>query len=77
MMQIRDKFNTNEGLCFIQQYFINQGLKKFGEAGKAGVDKELKQMLMTNCFTPDADGEMNSFQKHQVRYFPFMIHPIH
>ena len=42
MMQIKAKFNTDEGLCFMQQYYINQGLKKFGNAGKDAVNKELK-----------------------------------
>jgi len=67
MMQIRDKFNTNEGLCFIQQYYINQGLKKFGEAGKAGVDKELKQMLMRNCFTPEFVKDMTESERKKAQ----------
>ncbi|CAJ1953560.1 unnamed protein product, partial [Cylindrotheca closterium] len=40
MMQIKAKFDTDEGLNFIQQYYINQGQKKFGDDGKDAVDKE-------------------------------------
>ncbi|CAJ1962202.1 unnamed protein product [Cylindrotheca closterium] len=50
MMQIKAKFNTDEGLNSIQQYDINQGLKKFGDDGKDAVDKELRQMLLRDCF---------------------------
>ncbi|CAJ1935845.1 unnamed protein product [Cylindrotheca closterium] len=52
MMQIKAKFDTDEGLNFIQQYYTNQGLKKFGHDGKDAVDKELRQLLLRNCFTP-------------------------
>ncbi|CAJ1947512.1 unnamed protein product [Cylindrotheca closterium] len=52
MMQIKAKFDTDEGLNFIQQYYINQGLKKFGDDGKDAADKELRQMLLRDCFTP-------------------------
>ena len=57
MMQIRDKFNTNEGLCFIQQYYINQGLKKFGEAIKFKNQKQKTCKLfftnnIKNCTSP-------------------------
>ncbi|CAJ1956240.1 unnamed protein product [Cylindrotheca closterium] len=52
MMQIKAKFDTDKGLNFIQQYYINQGLKKFGDDGKDAVDKELRQMLLRDCFTP-------------------------
>ncbi|CAJ1962810.1 unnamed protein product [Cylindrotheca closterium] len=51
MMQIKAKFDSDEGLNFIQQYYINQGLKKFGDDGKGAVDKELRQMLLRDCFT--------------------------
>ncbi|CAJ1935801.1 unnamed protein product [Cylindrotheca closterium] len=52
MMQIKAKFDTDEGLNFIQQYYINQGLKKFCDDGKDAVGKELRQMHMRDCFTP-------------------------
>ena len=75
MMQIRDKFNsgTNEGLCFIQQYYINQGLKKFVEAGKAGADKELKQMLMRNCFTPKFVKDMTESERKKAQVAMMLI----
>ena len=53
MMQIRDKFNTsNKGTMFLQQYYLNKGLKVFGEQGKTGVNKELDQMIKRSCFCP-------------------------
>ncbi|CAJ1928456.1 unnamed protein product, partial [Cylindrotheca closterium] len=52
MMQIKVKFDTDEGLNFIQQYYINQGLKKFGDDGNDAVDMESRQMLLRDCFTP-------------------------
>ncbi|CAJ1938813.1 unnamed protein product, partial [Cylindrotheca closterium] len=54
MMQIKAKYDTDKGLNFIQQYYINQGLKKFGDDGKDAVDKELRQMLLRDCFTPES-----------------------
>ena len=53
MMQIKDKFQTNNGLQFIQQFYLNKGLKIFGDRGVAGVDKELKQLLKRQCFRPE------------------------
>ncbi|CAJ1945852.1 unnamed protein product [Cylindrotheca closterium] len=52
MMQIKAKFDTDEGLNFIQQYYRNQGQKKFGDDGKDAVNKELRQMLLRDRFTP-------------------------
>jgi len=53
MMQIKDKFRTEVGAQFIQQYYLNKGLKVFGDRGVAGVNKELKQLLQRNCFRPE------------------------
>ena len=54
MMQIRDKFTTKKGVQFIQQYYLNKGLKIFGEEGKAAVSKELEQLLRRQCFRPES-----------------------
>ncbi|CAJ1959418.1 unnamed protein product [Cylindrotheca closterium] len=54
------KFDTDESLNFIQQYYINQGLKKFGDDGKDAVDKELRQMLVRDCFTPEFVKDMTA-----------------
>ncbi|CAJ1938505.1 unnamed protein product [Cylindrotheca closterium] len=62
MMQIKAKFDTDEGLNFIQQYYINQGLRKFGDDGKDAVNKELRQMLLRDCFTPEFVKDMTITQ---------------
>ncbi|CAJ1960245.1 unnamed protein product [Cylindrotheca closterium] len=63
MMQIKAKFKTDKGLNFIQQYYINQGLKKFGDDGKDTVDKELRQMLLRDCFTPKFVKDMTASEQ--------------
>ncbi|CAJ1929599.1 unnamed protein product [Cylindrotheca closterium] len=60
MLQIKAKFDTDKGLNFIQQCYINQGLKKFGDDGKDAVDKELRQMLLRDCFTPEFVKDMTA-----------------
>ncbi|CAJ1959265.1 unnamed protein product [Cylindrotheca closterium] len=63
MMQIKAKFDTDEGLNFIQQDYINQGLKKFGDDGKDAVDKELRKMLLRDCFTPEFVKDMTASER--------------
>ena len=53
MIQIKEKFQTEKGYQFIQQYYLNKGLKIFGDRGKTGVDKELQQLLKRQCFRPE------------------------
>lgn len=53
MIQIKEKFQTEKGFQFIQQYYLNKGLKIFGDRGKTGVDKELRQLLQRQCFRPE------------------------
>ncbi|CAJ1959768.1 unnamed protein product [Cylindrotheca closterium] len=67
MMKIKAKFDTEEGLNFIQQYYINQGLKKFGDDGKDVVDKELRQMLLRDCFTPKFVRDMTASERKKTR----------
>ncbi|CAJ1931612.1 unnamed protein product [Cylindrotheca closterium] len=67
MMKIKAKFDTEEGLNFIQQYYINQGLKKFGDDGKDAVDKELRQMLLRDCFTPKFVRDMTASEQKKTR----------
>ncbi|CAJ1967310.1 unnamed protein product [Cylindrotheca closterium] len=66
MMQIKTKFDTDEGLNFIQQYYINQGLKKFGDDGKDAVDKESGQMLLRDCFTPEFVKDMTASEQKKA-----------
>ncbi|CAJ1945741.1 unnamed protein product [Cylindrotheca closterium] len=67
MMQIKAKFDTDEGLNFIQQYYINQGLKKFGDDGKDAVDKELRQMLLRDFFTPEFVKDMTASERKKAQ----------
>ncbi|CAJ1954026.1 unnamed protein product [Cylindrotheca closterium] len=67
MMQIKAMFDTDEGLNFIQQYYINQGLKKFGDDGKDAVDEELRQMLLRDCFTPEFVKDMTASERKKAR----------
>ncbi|CAJ1943999.1 unnamed protein product [Cylindrotheca closterium] len=67
MMQIKAKFDTDEGLNFIQQYYINQGLKKSGDDGKDVVDKELRQMLLRDCFTPKFVKDMTASEQKKAQ----------
>ncbi|CAJ1958387.1 unnamed protein product, partial [Cylindrotheca closterium] len=68
MMQIKAKFDTDEGLNFIQQYYINnQGLKKFGDDEKDAVDKELRQMLLIDCFTPKFVKDMTASERKKAQ----------
>ncbi|CAJ1937056.1 unnamed protein product, partial [Cylindrotheca closterium] len=67
MMQIKAKFDTDEGLNFIQQYYINQALKKFGDDGKDAVDKELRQMLLRDCFTPEFVKDMTASERKKAQ----------
>ncbi|CAJ1938751.1 unnamed protein product [Cylindrotheca closterium] len=67
MMQIKAKFDTDEGLNFIQQYYINQGLRQFGDDGKDAVDKELRQMLLRDCFTPEFVKDMAASEQKKAQ----------
>ncbi|CAJ1943974.1 unnamed protein product, partial [Cylindrotheca closterium] len=64
---IKAKFDTDEGLNFIHQYYINQGLKKFGDDGKDAVDKELRQMLLRDCFTPEFVKDMTASEQKKAQ----------
>ena len=61
-MQIRDKFNMEEGVQFIQQHYLNKGLKIFGEDGKEAVKTELRQLLKRNCFAPRSIKDLTQTQ---------------
>ncbi|CAJ1935271.1 unnamed protein product [Cylindrotheca closterium] len=67
MMQIKAKFDTDEGLNFIQQYYINQGLKKFGDDGKDAMDTELRKMLLRDCFTRKFVKDMTASEQKKAQ----------
>ena len=67
MMQIKDKFRTEKGAQYIQQYYLNKGLKIFGDRGVAGVDKELRQLLQRKCFEPTEVKNLSQQQKDRAQ----------
>ena len=56
-----DHFNTHTS--FAQQYLLQEGLKRFGEKGRAAVMKEVKQLHDRVCFTPIKLHEMSREEK--------------
>ncbi|CAJ1940182.1 unnamed protein product [Cylindrotheca closterium] len=48
-------------------YYINQGLKKFGDDGKDAVDKELRQMLLRDCFTPEFVKDVTASERKKAQ----------
>lgn len=54
--------NTKQGV-YVQQYTLNKGLKKFGEAGRAAASKEMKQLHNRECFRPLQVNEMTTDEK--------------
>ena len=51
MHEIKNRVNR-EGASFIQQYYLNKGLKKFGDSGKSAAIKERDQLVQRNCWAP-------------------------
>ncbi|CAJ1955006.1 unnamed protein product [Cylindrotheca closterium] len=62
MMQIKAKFETDKGLNFIQQYYINQG-----DDGKDAVFKGLRQMLLRDSFTPEFVKDMTASERKKAQ----------
>ncbi|CAJ1956178.1 unnamed protein product [Cylindrotheca closterium] len=56
IQQIRDGvnggINGQDGVLFIQQYYLNKGLKICKEQGKDAAIKELDQLIKRSCWTP-------------------------
>ncbi|CAJ1940964.1 unnamed protein product [Cylindrotheca closterium] len=54
IQQIRDGVNGGidgqDGVLFIQQYYLNKGLKIFKERGKDTAMKELDQLIKRSCW---------------------------
>jgi hypothetical protein len=67
MMQIRDKFKTNAGMQFMQQHYLNKGLKIFGDEGQEAVDAELEQLLKRNCFAPEYIGNLTDQERERAQ----------
>jgi len=56
----------NQGFSFIQQYFLDKGLRKFGDRGHAAAYKEVKQLNNRDTFKPLAIGEMTPQEKRKA-----------
>ncbi|CAJ1944703.1 unnamed protein product [Cylindrotheca closterium] len=66
MQQICDEVYTRDGVSFIQQYYLNKGLKIFKERGKEAALKELDQLIKRSCWTPISIGELTESKKRKA-----------
>ncbi|CAJ1945755.1 unnamed protein product [Cylindrotheca closterium] len=66
MQQICDEVYTRDGVSFIQQYYLNKGLKIFKEWGKEAALKELDQLIKRSCWTPISNGELTESEKRKA-----------
>ena len=55
-----------QGFSFIQQYFLDKGLKKFGNRGHAAAYKEVRQLNNRDTFKPLAIREMTPQEKRKA-----------
>ncbi|CAJ1933986.1 unnamed protein product [Cylindrotheca closterium] len=66
MQQIKDKVQ-NEGVSFIQQYYLNKGLKLFKDEGNKAVMKELDQLIQRECWEPIHVEDMTDLEKRRAQ----------
>ena len=66
MMQIRDNIYCGDGVSYIQQYYLNKGLKIFKERGKDAAMKELDQLIKRSCWTPRRISELKESEKRKA-----------
>ncbi len=53
MEEISERIDSkDQGVSFGQQFFLNKGLKQFGNKGRDAVWKELDQLDTCACFDP-------------------------
>ncbi|CAJ1945713.1 unnamed protein product [Cylindrotheca closterium] len=64
MQQIKDKVQ-NEGVSFIQQYYLNKGLKLFKDEGNKAVMKELDQLIQRECWEPIHVEDMTDLKEEE------------
>ena len=57
----------NREPCYAQQYLLHEGLKRFGDKGRAAVSKEVKQMHDRTCFRPIDINEMSPEEKKKAQ----------
>ncbi|CAJ1947493.1 unnamed protein product, partial [Cylindrotheca closterium] len=66
MQQIKDKVQ-NEGVSFIQLYYLNMGLKLLREEGNKAVMKELDQSIQRECWEPIHVEDMTDLEKRRAQ----------
>ena len=64
--QIKEKIQ-NEGVSFIQQYYLNKGIKIFGERGQKAAEEELEQLVERNCWTPIHVEDMTELERDRAQ----------
>src|SRR5210317_1130087 len=57
----------NEGVSFIQQYYLNKGLKIFKEDGEKAAMGELEQLVQRNCWSPIHVEEMTDLERKRAQ----------
>jgi hypothetical protein len=56
---------TNHGASFAQNYILQKGLKKLGQAGSDAASKELDQLYTCHCFSPRDVSTMTAEEKRK------------
>src|SRR5210317_1918115 len=57
----------NQGVSFIQQYYLNKGLKIFKEDGEKAAMGELEQLVQRNCWNPIHGEEMTDLERKRAQ----------
>src|SRR5210317_2231077 len=57
----------NKGVSFIQQYYLNKGLKIFKEDGDKAAMGELEELVQRNCWDPIHVEEMNDLERKRAQ----------
>ncbi|CAJ1960055.1 unnamed protein product [Cylindrotheca closterium] len=65
MQELCSKVKT-QGVSFIQQYYLNKGLKLFKDCGKKAAIKELDQLVKQQCWDPVHVEELTKKEKEKA-----------
>ena len=65
MGEIKERV-TREGVSFIQQHYLNKGLKIFGDSGKKAAVKELDQLVKRNCWKPSHIEDLSAEERRKA-----------
>ena len=66
MHQIKENVR-NHGFQFVQQYYLNKGLKIFKDDGDKAAMGELEQLVERNCWEPIHIEEMNDLERERAQ----------